>query len=311
MPAAKFILLLGQAAFGRVNRVIFFTISGYLFFWTLRPVSASFLKKWRKRITSLVLPFLLWSGLSVAAFLLGLMVPAWRAMLGTRHGFDGSDIWQVLDLLLVHPIPYQFWYVRDLCVYIVLSPSIYWLALRFGSGLVTVMLGLWIMGQGLQGMAPSGLCFLTIGAVLAVKGKVPDWDLRRSGRWALWIWGTICVSYTLLRVMEIDMPALIRVGSLFGLVAVWALLDLIPLSLSLRTWLLRHSPFTFFVFALHEPLLSGIRRSLFLLFPLNGLSAVLVFLVLPWIVLACCLKCGCWLKTAAPKIYSVLTGARG
>jgi hypothetical protein len=306
---AEFILFLGQGAMGRVNRVVFFMVSGYLFFWTLQPELKAFLAKWRKRITSLVLPFLIWSGLSVAMFSLAVALPGGRALLASREGFDGGDFRQLIDLWLVTPIPYQFWYIRDLCGYILLSPLIYWLALRMGRFLVAVMLGLWVVGQGLLDMAPSGLCFFTIGAVMAVKGVVPNWDLRKRGRWALWIWVGVCFCYTLLHINRVEMPALMRIGSLFGLVAVWWLLDLIPLSA--RSWLLKHAPFTFFVFALHEPMMSGIRKVFFLAFPLNGVGAVAIFLLLPWLVLAICLKCGRWVKTKLPKVYPILSGGRG
>ena len=40
-------------------------VSGYLFFRTLRPTAAGFAAKLRTRVRTLLVPFLLWSGLGV------------------------------------------------------------------------------------------------------------------------------------------------------------------------------------------------------------------------------------------------------
>ena len=56
-PFSDFLQRLVRDGLGRVNRPMFFFISGFLFFWTLEPEAAGFIRKFKRRIVSLVIPW--------------------------------------------------------------------------------------------------------------------------------------------------------------------------------------------------------------------------------------------------------------
>ena len=64
---------------------LFFAISGYLFFHNLPFGFAQFVPKWKRRFRSLVIPYLLWSGLGIAMFSCLQMLP-WTHRLNSSAG---------------------------------------------------------------------------------------------------------------------------------------------------------------------------------------------------------------------------------
>ena len=94
---------------GRVNRPLFFFISGFLFFWTLKPGWSGFVHKWRKRVKSLLLPYLIWSLLSCVLFGLAYWLSPTRALIGQRMELAELTWLQWLGVWLWNPVAYQLW----------------------------------------------------------------------------------------------------------------------------------------------------------------------------------------------------------
>lgn len=91
----------------------FFAMSGYLFFKDSdRTVDlAYFVKKWKRRISSLLIPFLLWNTIYYIIYVI----------IG-KAGTDANSIFNGVVFNRYNPV---FWYLRELLVLTVLTPIIY------------------------------------------------------------------------------------------------------------------------------------------------------------------------------------------
>ncbi len=306
---AEFFFHLSTESFGRVNRPLFFSISGYLFFWTLKPELSGFVEKWKSRLRSLVVPYLAWSLIGFVGFRLVCQTDFGRGLLGHKISLVDSNWVQMIRTVLWDPIPYQLWYIRDLCALILLSPLIY-LGTRFlGWWLAAGVIVGWFNGWLPQWPDETGVAFFTLGAIVATRRVVPQWNLDSWLAPSLCVWTLACIMNSALHMQGITAPGIIKLGSATGLVSVWALVDRIR-SIP-RRYMSQAAAFTFFIYAAHEPLMGGIRQSLFKVVPFNGATLMASSLILPLVTLAICLCAGVVLRSRFPGAYGFLTGGRG
>lgn len=148
---------------GRIAVPLFFLISGYLFFrWTEGFSWEIYKGKISKRIRSLLVPFLLWNALYVAAFFALSFVTNDSAFDIYRH-FDGMAI---LRQIWVDPPCFPFWFLRDLMVMsiftIVTEPLLKYLKVIAPALLLVVWLG--NLCPSIPGFSSQGITFFLLGA---------------------------------------------------------------------------------------------------------------------------------------------------
>lgn len=118
----------------------FFLISGYLFFKSVNKCTCSIYKsKIKRRIPTLLVPYLLWN-LLYLLFLLLLQVYAPSLVSNERKrivdytfGELLNSFWNFGGVYYGMPILYSFWYIRDLIVMCICSPIIYWAIKKLGA----------------------------------------------------------------------------------------------------------------------------------------------------------------------------------
>ncbi len=107
---------------------MFFLFSGFLFFrdfcgwkWGLYG------NKIKKRIFSLVIPYLLWN--LIAAMVLSINTEVdWKNIFGNYYVYQSSwNNWLGYAPMTSLPADIQLWFLRDLIVVTLLTPAIYWL----------------------------------------------------------------------------------------------------------------------------------------------------------------------------------------
>lgn len=111
---------------------LFFFFSGYLFFVKYAEgFSANdYLNQLRKRVRTLLVPFVFWNVIVIGYFaLIHKFTPGL-----INSDFNNVYRFSVVDLIRSfwdfpngQPICYQFWFLRDLIMMVILSPIIYWL----------------------------------------------------------------------------------------------------------------------------------------------------------------------------------------
>ena len=134
---------------------IYYFISGFVFFLGVEMTRETYLRKFKNRVKSLVIPYFVWNVLAIVLMLAISLNPffkdytagnnftfSWSSLLSCFWAYDGGLAGVVRDSEeIVHPVNVPLWFVRDLIVVVLCTPLLHWLLKRFGRYFV-VLLGL-------------------------------------------------------------------------------------------------------------------------------------------------------------------------
>lgn len=234
---------------------LFFIISGYLFFkGGFRLTIHTYFQKCRRRVYTLLIPYLLWCIVYIGAYYL-----AQRLMPGSMEGvmkdiasFSFRDwlscLWDVQDLSRRSgPIVPQFWFIRELMIVVLLVPliafGVYWL----GTWFLALLLVMYVLPVPSATLV--ALLFFSIGAYWGIRNTHFS-SLSYAARWAaLLLFVGLTIYVIIVPVHYVDM--LYQIAAFSGAMAF----------LGWGTWLLRrytiHVPTllvdsSFFLFAYHQ-----------------------------------------------------------
>lgn len=112
--------------FTKVVIPIFFFISAYLFFLNVNPDTISvntFKEKIGKRMKTLLIPYLFWCTIWFAFVYIIQLHPA----IGIYFGEPIHTLpkWKQFWLLYLEPVNYQFWFIRELLLYVLITPLLF------------------------------------------------------------------------------------------------------------------------------------------------------------------------------------------
>ena len=143
---------------------LFFFFSGYLFFQNLEAFSFEIYKsKIKKRINSLLIPFLFWNLFVVVIIGMGqLLLPSlFTGAFKNVADFDFNDWLSIFYCSLGSnkPIAYQLWFLRDLIMMSVLTPLFYYLCKYLKYWWIIVLMFLCLVG--VPSLMP-GLSFISL-----------------------------------------------------------------------------------------------------------------------------------------------------
>ena len=158
----------------RIRNPLFFFFSGFFFFRKLEEWNAGFYRsQLKKRIRSLLLPYLLWNILMIAAIYIKNY--AVTSFLSMEPGEELSSLratpWYIL--FWHTPANYPMWFLRDLLCMSVLAPLFY-LFFRFLKGygvLILVILYLSAWETDVAGLSMSAIMFFGAGAYMGIYKK--------------------------------------------------------------------------------------------------------------------------------------------
>ena len=306
-----------------------FIISGFLF--ALHD-QKSYKERTRKRLRTLLVPYLLWSTIGILFTLLLEYFPAGRALVAgsgvvqiddTRKLLTDYHWYELLFRWIFMPIPYQLWFIRVLLIYNLAYPAIRWCVTHpIGKWIFfSVALLMWLGTMGFVFFEGEGLLFFSLGVWMQKTGfNIEHPGRRLKPAW----WGiafvVLAAGKTLLAFKGVAIlgnavaPVLTLLHKsvvLSGLIACWYGLDPLVRWCMARHWFTWLSAFAFMIYALHAPLVAYfINPALALLAPLPG-SQMLAFLILPLSVIVLAVATGALLRKFMPGAYSLLTGGRG
>lgn len=117
---------------GRAERVIgsgiaqiavpgFFMLSALLFFRDFELSDT--LKKWKRRVRSLLVPYLLWNSLYYLGYVIASRIPGLSRVVG--KGVVPLNLRQLLRAVFLYDYNYGFWYIFQLLLLVLLSPLVY------------------------------------------------------------------------------------------------------------------------------------------------------------------------------------------
>lgn len=315
MGYSSFIQLFFSQGVARIAVPLFFSISGYLFFLNSTGLANDFFLKFKKRLRTLLIPFLFWSIFWILLFVILESIPKLSVFFTNKHIVTYS-MKEVLTTIFINPIPHQLWFIRDLLVLVILSPVMYYLIKTFKYFPVIVFMIIWMYDLNLFFFSNESLLFFSFGSYLALEKK--DFLLIKFSNDKLFyslIWFAFLLFRTYLINSSFENEILIRfthyINVLIGIFAVWSLYDLIVKNKDLtESKIFIVSNFTFFIYVFHDPMLSFIKKIFFYLMGYSEFLTLVVYILSPVITILLCILVGSFLRKFTSTFYTLICGGR-
>lgn len=286
---------------------VFFGISGYLFFRNCSPVTLY--PKMRRRVRTLLVPYIIW-GLFYTMVVAGMRyVP----VIGRYINSDSDFVGAMLDIM-VFGRHTHLWYIRNLMVYVALSPVVYAMLRRKGICLayvavVLAALGFGGLAGGLANVAQYSLYYLLGGWMATYHCAAAEMPYGAGHV-------RVCAGLLLLSVplsLYAGLNGWTGVRAFMMLCAVpliWVAADgLRRADIASKTVKLLSSS-TFFIYVCHVFVLECVEKVIFMLLPHGELGAAVDYLIAPVVSMAVLVVVIRVLRRF-PRLWSVINGGRG
>jgi len=307
-----------------------FAISGYLY---AQHDSAPTGPRIRKRIRTLLVPYLAWSALAMTMTYVLELFPCTRGMVlssgiayidNNRRLLHDYHWYELLRSWLLSTIAYQLWFIRVLFFYNLAYPALRWCIshkiVRWIFFPVAAMF--WMSALGTFFLEGESLLFFSLGIWLFKTGFPIETTARR--RFSSLTWGLVFIfsasantwlafkGHSILGNKVFPILTLMHpIIVISGLIACWFGLDKLVRCCMHNKRFTTVSAFAFFIYAFHTPLIAyAIDPVLSLLSPLPAFR-LLAFVFLPLAVIALCIALAALFRRIAPITYNLLTGGRG
>jgi surface polysaccharide O-acyltransferase-like enzyme len=309
-----FIRNLISQGFARVAVPLFFLMSGYFLFLGFDWSADGYLGKLRSRVRTLLVPFLFWNAATLLLYIVVQTLPLTRDFLsGGSYALGTLGPWEAVNAIFGitrYPIAYQFWFVRDLMILVLLVPLIHLFLKKIPLSVFCLLFILWFFDLCPLAVPSAQACFFFYaGALLGSRGR----DLFQVDRVGL----PVTLVYLILVSIDALMwsgPAHIllhRAGLLLGIAATLYATGPVLRRPRLGPFLLRVSGCSFFVFAVHGVLLSATRKIVYrLVTPESDLTFLVLYFTIPLLVAAVAMGIYYLLKRSCPRFLAVVTGER-
>lgn len=289
MPTYSFIGQLFSQYIGWISVPLFFFFSGFLFFYKADYSLQTYIYKIKRRISTLLIPYLFWNASFLICFFAVSHLPLTRQwfQFPNNAGLDYylSSFWGILDdkKTMTYPIAYQFWFIRDLMVLSLFSPVLYCLLSRFKGLLIWLIAVFWLCGYslpyiGIRGLSTEALFFFSLGAVFSIYKRNFVNIVRIYGYYPYIFYLLMVAVHYAFMVQGHDVQWLFKLIKIAGILSTLNLSAAIVAKHNFRSTTFLASA-SFFVFAIHDPwLLSNIRKLLYVtLHPASDFAMVVVY----------------------------------
>lgn len=289
---------------------VFFAISAFLFFRNVSSFSVStYIAKLRSRVTTLLVPYLVWC--SVCALLLYVKHRFFH-MSGLGVFLDNGDVdwgrlaegfWGIDDGEGYYPFAFAFWFIRNLMVFIVLSP-VAWLLARWNW-----LAGAFFLMYMLVDVELYGFQWFVAGALMA--RVAPDLH-HVNGRVAA-VCAIVYLSMACALLM-VEAPIVRNLISLVFFASLGITIYFCGCKLARygeRSLVRTLVASTFMIFAVHQCMCTTVRKLWEHLIGIDSFAAVLATYVASFLTLTCVgIVTYLIIKKISPRLLLLLTGGR-
>ena len=316
---------------GRCAVPLFYVISGYLFFLKVPEGIKSIYGKMRKRVGTLVVPYIIGCLFFVGFGVLMAVLPGVsKYMNSSMMPLFSNPVGEILRSIFYDagngaPCAFQLWFLRDLILIVATSPLWYLLLKHLRWILVVTCFGFtYLHIQFIPFFAL--FWFLFGGQLVQVKNKYGGalneecrMNNEESGRNEGLITVIACVVFLALSITQLFLPDAVNWEYikipiiLLGIIALWRAYDMIMgkgFELNKHRWLATACQFTFFIYLFHEPTLNIVRKLIVVVLGKNELGYLASYLISPWIFTVCAVFAGLLFRKYLPRVYNVCTGGR-
>ena len=296
-----------MARFTNVAIPFFFLISGFLFFNNIIQIN-NCLTKIRKRISTLLIPYLLWNILLLLLCLALSAIPALKAQIKHTYGLEYSLPW-IVAKLTYRPIVGQFWYIRTLFIFILFSP-LYLYAFKskaFSFLALIVSIVIWQLIDT-DIVSTEGACFFLLGGNLTYHGSLPKQIPCRH-----WLWLLVPQFIILYIILFTSFQyAFVQKACIFiQLYVGWQICLYLASKTKVCHFLMELNHHSFFLYATHVTILKFLSLSFSRTLPHAPSFSFLTYLLCFSLTVALSLTLSFFSRSLFPQLYSIFTGGRG
>jgi hypothetical protein len=306
----KFIIFFLSQGVARTAVPLFFIFSGYLFCSGSRTWE-SYTGKLKKRIHSLLIPFVFWGLLTSAIYAAEQNIPCLHIYFPETHIYFSpllSYLNALFGITAQFPIAYQFWFIRDLMALVVLAPIIHFVVARKSAlPFLLILFCMWFASLWpIIWPGADAAFFFSLGIYLSL----PEKNVACLDRFGPWI----CSIFLCLLVLESSFQDTLRhlhkFVIIFGIPSVWWIVGQAVRVPAIKSFFLKLSGASFFVFAAHQPLLTIARAALYKLFmPSSGITVIALYFLIPILLIVFLVVVHHYLQKIVPSFAGVIAGS--
>ena len=288
-------------SFPQVGVPIFFAASGYLLFHKAEFEKASYIELIKRRFQSLVIPYFFWNAAVLAFYLIGPVLPLLGKFFlsGKLNNYQWYDYFlRCFGITGNYPIAFQFWFIRNLVIFVLLYPVFLRLMRRINWQLL--FLGTIAM-LFLPKYPFEGLSYFLIGGIIAVNKL----SLESSRKYLPLLALFFAAGVALYTVFLLPM----RISLLCGVLMCYHLASWCAGHEKIKNILFTLAPSSIFVFAAHGLFSGTLRRVLQKIFMPQSSPALIFFYFLSLVITVAAMTALYFvLKKVAPKILKFTCG---
>lgn len=301
---------LGTNGIMSVSVLLFFTISGYLFFNGITAAKDCF-PKIRKRTFTLGIPYIIWNIVFVLWYVMLEMLPMVSSFVNSDILSNFNTFYDGFCYLFIEPASFPLWFLRDLIFFVACSPLIFFLIkyLRWWAVPVAIIATKMIPFVGFFYFVIGG-CVAILSSLEAIE-KIID---KRVVMCCILIYLLMC-GYLAIQPIEKSFVYnywLSSIQGIVGIIAVWRGYDYLAKGKSYTNnkWLSAMCGYSFFVYLFHEPVFNIVKKIPIRLLGDTEPVVIVLFLINPFIMYFVAVFFAKLLQKTLPKVYSILVGGR-
>lgn len=278
---------------------MFFMLSGMLFFrrFEIRKIK----DKLKSRFFSVLIPYLVWASLYYLYFILVTRIPFISNLINNS---EPVEISLIMYLKWLWPNSYYtLWFLKNLIIFILMTPVIWALLNNHAHGCPTglVVLGvlIFISQFGLGNFhLPEGMIYYLIGSYIGLNCR----NYLQKGSLFLSIFGLgyFFISIGTGLAFEYELCKIVL------LIALWYIMDLFASERVLPKFMF----FSFFTYLAHDALLQGIKKIMLKLLGQEPVWALVTYILVPIVVWVVLVFIASFLKNKVPKLWKIAVGGR-
>lgn len=298
----------------RIAVPLFFILSGFLFFLNFKEGKGVFFIKIKKRVKTLFIPFLFWSFFGLAFYFILQNIP-FTARFFTKELIVNFSTQKLLMTIFITTIPYQLWFIRDLMVLVLISPLIYYCLKHFWKLMLLLFFVLWLfVTNDFQNSIEAALFFFTGSLISLYKQHLLEINYEKQTKYFFCLWFVLMLLKITLQYFDKDQmicTLIFKLSILIGIICLWGIYDtFLKNHQQFKNNILKVSSYTFFIFAAHEPILTVLKKVLFIILGKGYFNHLEVYFLAPFSTIFICLLLGVFFKTKLKIIYEIITGGR-
>jgi surface polysaccharide O-acyltransferase-like enzyme len=294
----------------RIAVPLFFIISGYFFVFDNKNSVADISMKIRKRMKTLVIPYVFWAVFGILIYLILQSVPQSQQFF-TKQLIKDYTFLQWLDAILVNPIPYQLWFLKDLIVLVVLSPILLYLLKKLKLFFLAIILPFWLTNSDTVFLTSEALLFFTSGLYIGFYRANLISLVSNTKISLLIVWFLIVALKVYAGFADHEIVALIllKTSILIGVPAFWLSYELWA-SDGFRKTMSKFAQYSFFIYVFHEPMLTMIKKGMFSPLAKVPSTYLIIYFVAPIMAIGISVITAIIFNKIFPKLYNIVTGSR-